>query len=140
LNQHLTCLPFNIISAEREGGLHIPISFSLNENRVQETPSANCLEAGVQNFVTHLNKHNIPMAVSKSSSRYKFEKKTNHLQALSSLFEGNIICGDDDQYKMHGKPAPDIVLIAAKVLFGRDVGEPEGEPTGTQLEECSKGL
>lgn len=41
---------------------------------------------------------------------------------------------------MRGKPAPDIFLIAAKALLGRDVGELEAEPTNAQLDEHAKGL
>jgi pseudouridine-5'-monophosphatase len=80
------------------------------------------------------------MAVATSSRRRNFEKKTAHLQAVFSLFEGKVICGDDQQYKMRGKPAPDIFLVAAKELLGRDVGGPDEECTDAQLEERAKGL
>ena len=80
------------------------------------------------------------MAVATSSRRRNFEKKTDHLQAVFSLFEGKIICGDDRQYKMRGKPAPDIFLIAARALLGRDVGGPDEECTDAQTEERAKGL
>jgi pseudouridine-5'-monophosphatase len=95
---------------------------------------------GVQKLVTHLKEHNIPMAVATSSRRRNFEKKTDHLQAVFSLFEGKVICGDDRQYKMRGKPAPDIFLIAAKALLGQDVGRPDEECTDAELEERAKGL
>lgn len=41
---------------------------------------------------------------------------------------------------MSGKPAPDIFLVAAREVLGRDVGEPNVEPTIAQLEERAKGL
>jgi pseudouridine-5'-monophosphatase len=141
----------HFLAAEREGGIHtlsffpdIPISvdeFLAERNRVQDTLwSSAKLLPGVHELVTHLKKHNIPMAVATSSRRRNFEKKTNHLQAVFSLFEGKVICGDDAQYKMRGKPAPDIFLIAAKVQLNRDVGGPNDECTGAQIEERAKGL
>jgi len=80
------------------------------------------------------------MAVATSSRRRNFERKTAHLQDIFSLFQGKIICGDDAQYKMAGKPAPDIFLTTAKVFLDRDVGSPGEAPTSAQLEERSKGL
>jgi pseudouridine-5'-monophosphatase len=138
-------------SAEREAGIHtlsffpnIPISvdeFLAERNRVQDTLwSSARLLPGVYKLVTHLKNHNIPMAVATSSRRRNFEKKTAHLQVIFSLFEGKIICGDDQQYKMRGKPAPDIFLTAAKALLGRDVGGPDVEHTDARLEERAKGL
>lgn len=141
-----------LLLAEREAGIHtlsffpdIPISvdeFLAERNRVQDTLwSTAKLLPGVYNLVTHLKKHNIPMAVATSSRRRNFEKKTGHLQALFSLFEGKIICGDDKQYgEMRGKPSPDIFLLAAKALLGRDVGEPDAQTTDVQSEERAKGL
>jgi len=41
---------------------------------------------------------------------------------------------------MCGKPAPDIFLVAAKELLGRDVGRPDVECTDAQREERAKGL
>jgi len=80
------------------------------------------------------------MAVATSSRRRNFEKKIAHLQAVFSLFEGKVICGDDQQYKMCGKPAPDIFLVAAKELLGRDVCGPDEECTDAQIKERAKGL
>jgi len=80
------------------------------------------------------------MAVATSSRRKNFEKKSGHLQDLFGLFEGKIVCGDDKQYNMKGKPAPDIFLTTARVFLGRDVGDLESVPTSVQLEERRKGL
>jgi pseudouridine-5'-monophosphatase len=141
-----------IFPAEREAGIHtmsffpdIPISvdeYLAERNRVQDTLwSSAKLLPGVHKLVTHLKMHNIPMAVATSSRRRNFEKKTAHLQAVFSVFEGKIICGDDEHYKMRGKPAPDIFLIAAKALLDRDVGEPEAEVLDAHTsEERAKGL
>jgi len=80
------------------------------------------------------------MAVATSSRQRNFEKKTAHLQAVFSLFEGKVIYGDDQQYKMCGKAAPDIFLVAAKELLGRDVGGLDEECTDAQIKERAKGL
>jgi pseudouridine-5'-monophosphatase len=80
------------------------------------------------------------MAVATSSRRRNFEKKSKHLQAVFELFEEKVVCGDDQQYNMRGKPAPDIFLVAAKEVLGRDVGDLNVEPTIVQLEERAKGL
>ena len=122
----------------------IPISvdeFLVERNRVQDTlwPSVPLLP-GTRKLVNHLKKHNIPMAVATSSRRKNFEKKSGHLQDLFGLFEGKIVCGDDKQYNMKGKPAPDIFLTTARVFLGRDVGDLESVPTSVQLEERRKGL
>ena len=148
---HIDIFTNNIFLAEREAGIHllsffpdIPISldeFLAERNRAQDMlwPSAKLLP-GVHKLVSHLKKHNIPIAIATSSRRRNFEKKSGHLQSVFSLFEGKVICGDDQEYRMRGKPAPDIFLIAAKALLGRDVGELETEPTNAQLDERAKGL
>jgi len=122
----------------------IPINvdeFLVERNRVQNTlwPTVPLLP-GTRKLVNHLKKHNIPMAVATSSRRKNFEKKSGHLQDLFGLFEGKIVCGDDTQYNMKGKPAPDIFLTTARVFLGRDVGDLESVPTSLQLEERQKGL
>jgi len=94
---------------------------------------------GVQKLVFHLFKHNIPIAVATSSKRRNFNMKTGHLGDVFGNFEGRVVCGDDDQGKIKGKPAPDIFLVAAREKLGRKVGE------GTELsqeeeEERAKGL
>lgn len=95
---------------------------------------------GVAKLVKHLKKHNIPIAIATGSRREKYLLKTGHLQDVFGLFEGKVICGDDTQYAMRGKPFPDIFLAAAKEMLGRDVGEPLVEPTESQRSERAKGL
>ncbi|KAJ3499948.1 hypothetical protein NMY22_g19432 [Coprinellus aureogranulatus] len=95
---------------------------------------------GVEKLVKHLKKHNIPMAIATGSRREKYMLKTGHLQDVFGLFEGKVICGNDKQYGMRGKPFPDIFLVAAKELLGRDVGDLNTEPTESQKVERSKGL
>ncbi|PPQ95313.1 hypothetical protein CVT26_008158 [Gymnopilus dilepis] len=136
---------------EREAGLHtlsffpdIPIGvdeFLVERNRVQDRlwPTVPLLP-GVHKLVHHLKKHNIAMAVATSSRRRNFELKTAHLQDVFSCFDSKIVCGDDQQYKMKGKPAPDIFIITAATFLGRNVGQPDETPDDEQLKERSKGL
>ncbi|KAF5326225.1 hypothetical protein D9611_000414 [Ephemerocybe angulata] len=95
---------------------------------------------GVEKLVKHLKKHNIPMAIATGSRREKYLLKTGHLQHVFGLFEGKAICGDDKQYNMQGKPAPDIFLVAAREMLGRNVGEPLSHPNAEQKSERLKGL
>lgn len=66
--------------------------------------------------------------------------KTRHLQDVFVCFEGKVICGDDANHTIRGKPAPDIFLLAAKELLSRDIGPIEGPVTETQRRERGKGL
>lgn len=69
---------------------------------------------GAVRLTTHLYQNKIPQAVATSSSREPFNLKTKNHQEWFALFN-DIIVGDDPNLK-HGKPAPDIFLIAAKRL------------------------
>ena len=72
--------------------------------------------------------------------------KTGHLGHIFDLFEGNVVCGDDDTTgAMRGKPQPDIFLVAASQKLGRDVGPILGvsetiDLSPQQLEERARGL
>jgi pseudouridine-5'-monophosphatase len=102
------------------------------------------LMPGAKRLIEHLHKHSVPMAVATASGRSKTELKIKHdlcpedKKALFKLFGKNILCGDDPGV-LKGKPAPDIFLRAAHMI-GRDVGNPEDEPTEAQIEERKKGL
>ncbi|KAF4621454.1 hypothetical protein D9613_000507 [Agrocybe pediades] len=136
---------------EREAAIHtlsffpdIDLSvddFLVERNRVQDSlwPTVPLLP-GIRKLVHHLKKHNIPLAVATSSRRRNFEMKTAHLQDVFGCFEGKIVCGDDVQYNMKGKPAPDIFLTTAATFLGRDVGKPQDIPTAHQIDERQKGL
>ncbi|KAJ7267670.1 HAD-like domain-containing protein [Mycena haematopus] len=96
---------------------------------------------GVRKLVLHLKAHNIPMAVATSSRRRNFELKTGHLGEIFDCFEGKVVCGDDQQWNMRGKPEPDIFLVAAREVLGRDVGPADAaNVTPGQLSERGKGL
>jgi HAD superfamily hydrolase (TIGR01509 family) len=70
---------------------------------------------GVLKLVKHLKKNQIPIAVATSSHYDAFLLKSKNHKELFDLFEGKIICGDDERVKK-GKPNPDIFQEAAKII------------------------
>lgn len=115
--------------------------YLLQRNKLQdERWPTTILLPGVEKLVRHLKANNIPMAIATGSRRRNLEKKTAHLQDLFGLFEGKIVCSDDAHYKMKGKPAPDIFIIAARELLSRNVGPVEGAITEDQGQERCQGL
>ncbi|PFH51916.1 hypothetical protein AMATHDRAFT_74609 [Amanita thiersii Skay4041] len=120
----------------------LPIETYLAEkNRILDEiwPTVTLLP-GARKLIQHLKAHNIPIAVATSSRRKKFILKTGHLGDVFDCFEGKVICGDDTEYSMRGKPDPDIFLTAARELLGRNVGHPLEGCTYVQRRERSKGL
>ncbi|KAJ7680903.1 HAD-like domain-containing protein [Mycena polygramma] len=137
---------------EKEAAAHllscfpgIPLATSdylVQRNKLQDElwPTVPLLP-GVKKLISHLKAHNIPIAVATSSRRRNFELKTGHLGHLFDCFEGKIVCGDDEKYNMRGKPEPDIFLVTAREILGRDVGPADAAlVTPSQLTERSKGL
>jgi pseudouridine-5'-monophosphatase len=68
---------------------------------------------GAEAFVRALRGQGIPMAVATSSDRRFYEMKVRP-HAWFDLFDA-VVCGDDPRVKAK-KPAPDIFLVAARVL------------------------
>ncbi|KAJ8083857.1 hypothetical protein PM082_002623 [Marasmius tenuissimus] len=96
---------------------------------------------GVRKLILHLKKHSIPIAVATGSRRRNYELKTGHLGEIFDLFDGEVVCADDKQWDMKGKPEPDIFLTAAREMLGRDVGKPRDDMIGSeQLQERARGL
>ncbi|KAJ7782397.1 hypothetical protein DFH07DRAFT_949195 [Mycena maculata] len=92
---------------------------------------------GANKLILHLKAHNISIPLATSSRRRVFRLKTGHLGDTFGLFEGKVVCGDDPQYNMGGKP---IFLVAARELLGRGVGSADGvNLTTAQLAERRKG-
>jgi pseudouridine-5'-monophosphatase len=123
-------------------GIPLTISDYLTQRDIEQEkkwPTVTLL-LGVRRLVLHLKAHNIPIAVATGSRRRNFTMKTAHLGEVFDCFEGRIVCADDAKYVMKGKPAPDVFLIAAKELLGRDVGIPGEQCTGPQKEERARGL
>ena len=69
---------------------------------------------GARELTTALHARGVPQAVATSSSRRLFEMKTQSHRDWFALFE-TIVLGDDPRLR-HGKPAPDIFLLAARDL------------------------
>ncbi|KAI5068295.1 hypothetical protein GOP47_0016640, partial [Adiantum capillus-veneris] len=66
---------------------------------------------GVERLIRHLHTHQVPMAVATSSHKRHTELKTMRHKELFS-FMHHMVVGDDIEVK-HGKPAPDIFVVAA---------------------------
>jgi len=69
---------------------------------------------GAVALTKHFHQHRIPQIIATSSARRSFALKTRHMQDWFALFD-SVICGDEPAVK-HGKPAPDIFLLAAQSL------------------------
>ncbi|RIB30563.1 HAD-like domain-containing protein [Gigaspora rosea] len=67
---------------------------------------------GVMRLVTHLKKHQIPMAIASNSFRKFVNIKTSVNRELFNMFD-NVTCGDDVK---NFKPAPDLFLAAREAI------------------------
>ncbi|KAH8835669.1 HAD-like protein [Flagelloscypha sp. PMI_526] len=121
-------------------------TYLTERNRLQDLkwPHTKLLP-GVEKLVTHLARCHVPICVATGSKRRNFELKTGHLSQIFDLFEGNVVCADDAKYVamgMRGKPDPDVFLVAAREVLGRDIGAigVDANPTAKQLLERQKGL
>ena len=75
-------------------------------------PTAN-LMPGAERLLRHLKENNIPIALATSSNKENFELKTQRWTDVFSLFHHKVLGGSDSDI-VHGKPAPDIFLAAAR--------------------------
>ncbi|KAJ8514199.1 hypothetical protein ONZ45_g8250 [Pleurotus djamor] len=99
---------------------------------------------GVSRLIKHLHAHKVPIAVATGSRRRNFDLKTQHLGEVFDCFDGKILCADDPvqtpTQNMKGKPNPDIFIWAAKMLLGKNVGDPDVQPDADETAERQKGL
>jgi pseudouridine-5'-monophosphatase len=72
---------------------------------------------GAVRLTRHLHSNGIGQAIATSSDRHFFDIKTSRHREWFSLFDC-LVSGDDPAVK-HGKPAPDIFLVAAARLGAR---------------------
>lgn len=75
-------------------------------------PSAELLP-GVEKLLHHLSSHKIPIALATSSSKEMYDLKTGRHGKLFDLFHHRVYGSSDDEV-VHGKPAPDIFIVAAR--------------------------
>ncbi len=69
---------------------------------------------GAVSLTRHLHQAGIPQAIATSSDRHHFELKTTNHKEWFGIFQACVM-GDDPEIR-HGKPAPDIFLLAARRL------------------------
>ena len=69
---------------------------------------------GALKLLRYLKKLGLPIAIATSSSREYLDYKKENNPELFSLVDC-IVCGDDPRLS-HGKPAPDIFLLAASEI------------------------
>jgi pseudouridine-5'-monophosphatase len=67
---------------------------------------------GAEKLVRHLHNNKVPICLATSSSKESYEVKTAKHKELFKLFL-HIVQGSSDDEVKHGKPAPDIFLVAA---------------------------
>lgn len=75
-------------------------------------PTAELLP-GVEKLLHHLKAHNIPFALATSSSKEMYDLKTVKHTKFFELFDHKVYGSSDDEV-LHGKPAPDIFIVAAR--------------------------
>jgi beta-phosphoglucomutase-like phosphatase (HAD superfamily) len=76
-----------------------------------------CGFSGAEKLVRHLYNNKVPICLATSSSKESYEVKTANHKAMFKLFN-HIVQGSSDDDVKHGKPAPDIFLVAASRFPG----------------------
>ncbi|KAI6184701.1 hypothetical protein M3Y97_00624400 [Aphelenchoides bicaudatus] len=90
---------------------------------------------GVQKLVSHLQSHNIPMAICTGSDAEEFEQKTRkNLQHWLQVIPNRVLAGSDPDVK-EGKPAPDPYLCT----FKRFTKQPESHANCIVFEDSING-
>lgn len=68
---------------------------------------------GVERLLRHLHEHKIPIALATSSSKQLYDVKTTNHANIFDLFDHKVY-GSSDPEVVHGKPLPDIFIVAAR--------------------------
>lgn len=71
------------------------------------------LVPGVEKFVKHLYKHNIPMAVATGNTNRHFGVVSRQFQDFFKTYFDHIVCGWDDPEVIKKKPHPDVYHVCA---------------------------
>lgn len=105
------------------------------ENLMGEKLKTVKLMKGAERLIHHLHQHNIQFCLATSSAKESAEMKMSIYPDLFKLFSHFVMASTDPEVK-HGKPAPDIFLIAADRF--KDTPDPnkclvfEDSPNGVQ--------
>jgi pseudouridine-5'-monophosphatase len=67
----------------------------------------------VERLVKHLHAKGVPMAIATSSAKATFDLKMHNHKNFVQYFDP-IVMGSSDEDVKHGKPAPDVFLVAAR--------------------------
>lgn len=68
---------------------------------------------GVERLLHHLHEKKVPIALATSSSKEMYDLKTIEHTKLFELFNHRVYGSSDDEV-VHGKPSPDIFIVAAR--------------------------
>lgn len=93
---------------------------------------------GAERLIRHFHRHRIPIAIATSSSQELYEIKVRHHHSWIDLFEA-VVTSDNPAVK-HGKPSPDIFLVAASSL-GIDASRTlvfEDAPSGLEAGKAAR--
>lgn len=97
--------------------LHLPITVQTFESKlapIYQDIFPQCdLMPGAEKLLLHLKKNNIPIALATSSTQESSDLKTQKWKHIFNLFNHKVYGGSDPEVP-HGKPSPDIFLVAAK--------------------------
>ncbi|KAL1478758.1 hypothetical protein MTO96_015975 [Rhipicephalus appendiculatus] len=80
------------------------------------TLSLSRVKPGAEDLIRHLHAHGVPIAMTTSTMPLSFGLKMAHHRNVLSLFNHVLILGRDPEVK-HGKPNPDIFLVAASKFY-----------------------
>lgn len=96
--------------------LNLPITVEqyldeMHKGQAELFPKADLLP-GAEKLIKHLHKHKIPIAVATGSDTHSYGLKRQSHSELFDLFHHEVLASSDPEVH-HGKPAPDVFLVAA---------------------------
>ncbi|KAL1444360.1 hypothetical protein MTO96_029901, partial [Rhipicephalus appendiculatus] len=100
-----------------------PDEFMVAVDRIykETAPSAEFMP-GAERLVRHLHAHAVPMAIATGSAPPLFNLKMTRHHEVLALFH-HVVCAGENPEVKHGKPHPDIFLVAASKFDGKPPSE-----------------